>query len=146
MKLFRINRKPRHLEDDEQTVLAAYLDRCLPKEVPWWHVPNGGKRNAREAGRLKKMGVKAGVVDNHFLMPDGKLGVIELKIKPNRPTFQQSEFLTWVGRASGMAATAYSMDEAVSILSGWLAKYGLSIPATNRAANIERRVQAAGMQ
>lgn len=27
------------------------------------HVPNGGKRNAREAGRLRRMGVKAGYPD-----------------------------------------------------------------------------------
>lgn len=43
------------------------------------HIPNGGKRNVREAARLKRMGVRAGVPD-YFL-----------HVAAKRPTFSQAE-------------------------------------------------------
>lgn len=75
-----------HEEDREQMALmewAGMMRGRLP-EVEWLiHIPNGGKRSAREAGRLKAMGVKAGVSD--LFLPvarGGKHGLwIEMKRK-----------------------------------------------------------------
>jgi hypothetical protein len=142
VKPFRLKRRQRYPEDDLQMVVAEYLDMFLPKEIRWWHVPNGGKRDPREGARFKKMGVKAGVVDNHFLMPDGKLAVIELKIRPNKPTDEQHQFLAAVITTSGMGAVAYSLDEVLTTLNGWFNRYGLFIRMPIKLHDLESRVTA----
>ncbi|WP_158414125.1 VRR-NUC domain-containing protein [Geoalkalibacter subterraneus] len=68
-------------EEGEQRNLADYLDSL---GVEWFHVPNGGARNAAEGGKLKAQGVKAGVPDNFIVDPPPKEPwrpgvVIELK-------------------------------------------------------------------
>src|SRR5690349_751155 len=103
MKKF-IFKPKRHPEDDLAIITAEYLQRFLPENMKdaWWHVPNGGKRNVREAARLKRMGVRAGVVDLHFCMPKGQLAVIELKVRPNGTTKEQDRFMGMVADRSQM--------------------------------------------
>lgn len=57
-------------------------------------IPNGGKRDAREAGNLKAQGVKAGVLDIMLPVPlNGYHGLfIEMKRKPNELSDKQKEF------------------------------------------------------
>lgn len=114
---------PRHLEDDLQMQVCDYLARCCP--VYFWAVPNGGRRNVREAARLKRMGVRAGVADLHFILPPtGRLGVIELKVKPNRVEPEQRAFMNWVTEEGGLAAVCYSLPEVYAVLCGW----GVELP------------------
>ncbi len=47
-------------EDQEQIVAATWLTK---NNIPFYHIPNGGKRNAMEGVKFKRMGVKAGVPD-----------------------------------------------------------------------------------
>jgi len=59
-----------HIEDNEQICLmewAAAQSGKFPELSLIFHIPNGGKRNAREAARFKRMGVKAGVPDLFLL-------------------------------------------------------------------------------
>lgn len=60
-------RRPRHHEDGEAMALMGWAGMTFyqGKTVAEYlvHIPNGGKRNAREAGRLRRMGVKAGYPD-----------------------------------------------------------------------------------
>ena len=51
------------------------------KAYEYFHTPNGGRRNKREAAKLKRMGVKKGVSDWVVLNPNEKHHglVIELK-------------------------------------------------------------------
>ena len=60
----------------------------------WFHVPNGGKRNIREAVRFKREGVKAGIADLILLRPNKtKHGLcIELKTKIGKQSPEQKEF------------------------------------------------------
>ncbi len=53
---------PRHNEDAEQSALFEWASYY---PVLRWlhHIPNGGKRDAREGARLKAQGVKPGVAD-----------------------------------------------------------------------------------
>lgn len=53
----------RHVEDDLQKSVFAYLARALPDEGTAYAIPNGGKRHAREAARMKGLGVVAGMPD-----------------------------------------------------------------------------------
>ncbi len=59
-----VRKKPRYLEAIEQRLFIKRL-RLDPrtKDLPWCSVPNGGKRNPREAALLKAEGVQAGVPD-----------------------------------------------------------------------------------
>jgi hypothetical protein len=50
-------------EDALQKALVDYLDLALPDDAMYFAVPNGGKRLAREAARLKSLGVLAGIPD-----------------------------------------------------------------------------------
>mgnify|MGYP006264391593 CR=1 FL=1 len=53
----------RYPEDALQKSIVQYLDWALPPDAVVFAVPNGGKRHAREAARLRGVGVKAGVPD-----------------------------------------------------------------------------------
>lgn len=106
-----------HKEDDLAMQVADLLQRVCP--IPWWHVPNGGVRHPREAARFKRMGVKAGVFDLHFLLAHGRLAVIELKVKPNRLTPEQTGFGNAVVTGGGRAGIAHSVAEVVELLEGW---------------------------
>jgi|SRR5579862_3876897 len=47
-------------EDQEQIVVATWLSK---NNIPFYHIPNGGRRNMLEAIKFKRMGVKAGIPD-----------------------------------------------------------------------------------
>lgn len=71
-------------EDQEQVTLFNWAEMQsgkYPELRLMLHVPNGGKRNAAEAARLKAQGVKPGVPDIFLPIPrQGKHGLwIELK-------------------------------------------------------------------
>ena len=55
-------------EDDEQIAFVEYLQWM---KIPHFHIANGGFRNAREAARLKRAGVCAGVPDLFLPVPSG---------------------------------------------------------------------------
>jgi hypothetical protein len=67
-------------EDHEQIVAATWLDK---NNIPFYHIPNGGRRNLIEAMKFKRMGVKAGIPD--ICIPVARSGhhglYIELKRK-----------------------------------------------------------------
>jgi hypothetical protein len=67
-----------------QIHIASVLTKCQAKGLDfiWWHTPNGGSRNKAEAGKLKMMGLLAGVPDL-IILYKGKPHFIELKIKGN---------------------------------------------------------------
>lgn len=53
-----------HKEDDLQKACVTWFRLQYPEpKYLIHHSPNGGKRNAREAGRLKAQGVRAGFPD-----------------------------------------------------------------------------------
>ena len=64
MAVVKPRKRPQYLEAIEQRLFIKRL-RLDPrtKDLPWCSVPNGGKRNAREAALLKAEGVQAGVPD-----------------------------------------------------------------------------------
>ncbi len=83
----------KHEEDDNQKALFDWSAR-IPA-LRWMHaIPNGGKRNVREATRLKRQGLKSGVWD--IFLPVVTLDYpglyIEMKAGKNKLTELQSEF------------------------------------------------------
>jgi hypothetical protein len=101
-------RGPQTTESDEQIALAQRLDAA---GIVWFSVPNGGKRGRREAGRLVREGVKAGVPDLIVLTPaaGAPRGVaLELKRAPPGGTLRdvRAEQWAWLARFEAVGFVA----------------------------------------
>jgi len=116
----------KHDEDDEQKKIfewSAWKEKEFPVlETMLFHVPNGGKRNIREAVRLKRQGVKAGIPDIYLDVPNGKYhGLrIELKVAPNKPTKNQIKYIDMYNELGYKAVFCYSADKAIDIICEYL--------------------------
>lgn len=111
--------KPRHIEDDLQRDVMTYLRAVLPDTVRAWHTPNGGKRNAREAARLKAQGVMPGVSDVLIMWNEfGSVGVacIELKAPKGTTSEAQKDFLAFANSVECWTFICRSVDDVKAAL------------------------------
>lgn len=114
-------------EETLQRQVASYLS-AIPGLL-WWATANQrGTRSRAEMGVLKAMGVRAGVSDLHFLLPGGKLGVIELKAGKGVLTPAQRDFIQAVQEAGGKAAVCRTLDDVATTINAWLGPYGYRVP------------------
>lgn len=83
-----------HFEDELQKACFRFMELQFPKDLIF-HIPNGGKRDKREAGKFKDMGVRPGVSD--LISLSSRRGydgfVCELKHGTNGTTESQDIFL-----------------------------------------------------
>lgn len=105
----------RHIEDAESEALWQWAQHVSVLRDHLIHIPNGGKRNAREAARFKRMGVRPGVHDYHLPVPRGDWhGLwIELKAPPGRRSSVSAAQREWGDK---MRTQGY----AVAFCKGWL--------------------------
>jgi hypothetical protein len=123
----------RHIEHQHQVALIQWAGRTrLPESLDvkagatvatyLLAIPNGGKRNPREAMRLKAEGVKPGVSD--LLLPLRRHGFgslwVEMKAPGNKPTPSQREWLDLMRDAGYCAAWADSWTRAASIIADYV--------------------------
>ncbi len=112
-------------EEREQMALmhwATYYESEHPELALLFHIPNGGRRNKREAAYLKAAGVKAGVPDLCLPVPRGHWhGLwIEMKYGQNKPTVKQME---WIGRLREQGyrvEVCYGQQEASEVILDYL--------------------------
>lgn len=106
-------------EDDLQKQVARYLDI---KKVLWCHVANERKTSFQAGARLKAKGVKSGVPDCLIFEPcNGFNGLsIELKIKPNKPTANQKEWLKRLKKHNWITEVCYTFEDAKEIIDNYL--------------------------
>ncbi len=85
-------------------------------------VPNGGRRDLREAISLKREGVRPGVPDVALCVPRGtKHGLfIEFKIKPNKPSALQQEMMLRLEEQGYQCAVCYDLDHAIAVVESYL--------------------------
>lgn len=121
--------------------VAGFLKRALPPEILWFHCPNGGKRNLKEASLLKAMGTLAGVPDLIFIMPNGQAAFIELKTKTGEHSPEQITFAQRARLIGCAYATCRSFEEVEATVTRWLNAYGLSPRATSVVAPILENVR-----
>ena len=112
-------------EDDHQALIFEWAHANAAKwpELEVLHaVPNGGKRCAATAARLKRTGTLAGVCDIHLPVPRGKYASlwIELKAGKNRPTKEQLWFIDKMNGYGSLAVVAYGYREAIGMIEGYL--------------------------
>jgi hypothetical protein len=118
----------KHFEDKEQEVVFQWA--MWHKELRWMHsIPNGGKRDAREAARLKSQGQTNGVSDIFLPVPkSGSHGLyIEMKRRKqdgaSRVTKDQQDFIEFVREQGYKCVVCYGADEAINNIKwymGWL--------------------------
>jgi hypothetical protein len=116
----------KHVEDTEQAALMTWarwqqFEGCKLSDY-LHHSPNGGKRDAREAGRLKAQGVMAGFPDLFLFVPRaGRHGLfIELKAKGGRVTERQSEVMHRLKTQGYECKVCFGFDEAKDAILGYL--------------------------
>lgn len=111
----------KYYEEAEQTALFQIC--AYNKLLKWLHaIPNGGKRNPREAKRLKAQGVKAGVHD--CFLPKAR-GVyhgcyIEMKYGDNKLSDKQIEFAIEIIKEGYCSFVCYSSREAEAAIKMYL--------------------------
>lgn len=87
-----------------------------------YHIPNGGKRDARTGYRLKTEGVKAGVPD--IFLPVAKQGYyglyIELKVGKNKPSKLQNMWLDNLKEQGYQTNVCYGWESAAGVIEEYL--------------------------
>jgi hypothetical protein len=118
---------PRHEEDTLQAAVVATLRLSHPN-IRVFAVPNGGKRNAREAARMVAQGTLAGVSDLVVVWP-GRVAFIELKA-PGKVTGEKRPLaalspaqLAWYGTLQGWGIPVTVCDS-VAMVETWLREQG----------------------
>jgi hypothetical protein len=110
----------------QKSIVAALKKHSKPQQVFWYAIPNGGRRGdgtkkgAAIAGAiLKSEGVRAGVPDMGFVLPNGKAAFIEFKAKKGVQSQNQEWAEICITKLGGRYAVAHSVDEAWGILAAW---------------------------
>lgn len=118
-------------EHDEQ---VTFLDYVRWKANQDWRylnviaVPNAGKRSFWGGARLKREGMSKGFPDVVCFISNGSHHglIMEFKVKPNKTTPEQEDWLERLDRAGYLALVVWSAEEAIAVLDGYL----LLIPTT----------------
>jgi hypothetical protein len=121
-----------NLEDAEQEALIQWVDLepcgILPGKIGdyLFAIPNGGKRNIREAARFKRQGVRAGVSDLFLAVPlfQHRWGGLFIEMKKQRQHFRsmneaekavspvQVDFMCRMGTSGYLCRAAFGWEEA----------------------------------
>lgn len=114
-----------HTEAMNQEALFAWAEvnkRNMPELANMFAVPNGGKRNAREAYWLKRTGVKAGVPDIFLAAAHGgSHGLfIELKSEKGRISEHQAEWIERLTKAGYACAVCFGWEEAARTITQYI--------------------------
>lgn len=113
-------------EEDAQIALMSWLQLQYPAVFERTaHVPNGGQRGKRIAGRMKAMGVKPGVPDILCFVPSrGHNGLaIEMKRPGAPPSATSKEQHAWLRHLEGLgwhACVCRGFEEAKTAIEGYL--------------------------
>jgi len=122
----------KHVEDNLQIACVTWIKLQYP-DVVCFAIPNGGKRNAIEAARMKKTGTLAGVADlfvmkSTIVKTDDEIfgydlmhGLfIELKAGKNGQTEAQKEFQNKAIKARYAYHVCLSLDEFMGVVNDYL--------------------------
>lgn len=98
-------------------------------QYPEWalllhHSPNGGKRNAKEAAKFKRMGVRAGFPDLILLLPNGTYHYLAIEMKTEErgsaQTANQKQYQRLIEAHGGKYVVCRSEQEFENIISSYL--------------------------
>lgn len=112
-----------HLESNLQKNCFKYFRFKYPKLARlFFAVPNGGFRNAREAGIMKAEGVTAGVADTLLLIPNKDFHglCIEFKTEKGRQSVYQKDFQTAVEAQGYKYEIIKNLDTFIAVVENYL--------------------------
>jgi hypothetical protein len=115
----------RDLEHQAQRAVFTWIDLQsgkYPELALAFAIPNGGNRNIITASKLKAEGVKSGVPDIFLPVPKGVFHglFIEMKIKPNRVSKEQTGWIRQLIDNGYRVEVAYGFEEAVAVFMAYL--------------------------
>lgn len=105
-------------KSNETALVRAVLDYLEIRGIWAWR-QNSGAFEGEYKGkkRFMRFGIK-GMSDILGVMPDGRFLAIECKVKPNKPTPDQLEFLGNVKRRGGVACLCWNIDDVMDAING----------------------------
>ena len=100
-------------EEAVQKAIVQYLNLAVsPSDCFWFAVPNQrGTRKVWEMAILSSLGVKAGVSDFVFVLPEGRCAFVEVKSLVGRLSKPQQEFQRTVESLGHVYITVRSVDD-----------------------------------
>ena len=106
-------------EAQEQCAVIEWADY---NRLPLFAIPNGGKRDPKEAAHLKRQGVRSGVPDLFLPIPRGQYHglFIEMKYGKNKVTVNQEKWLHLLKRQGYSAYICYGADNAIKCIQQYL--------------------------
>jgi len=110
-------------EYGEQCAVFQWADREVRWETGYLFATlNGVKLPVGLAVKVKRAGNRKGVPDIWLPVPRGDYHglVIELKVKPNKPTIEQTEWLEGLKAMGYKALVCYGADEAIAAIKDYL--------------------------
>lgn len=115
----------KHIESEQQQALFEWIEYSKAKfeELTLlYHIPNGGKRNAREAARLKQEGVRPGVPDIHLPVANGTyIGLwLEMKAPKGKLSENQKEWKNKLEAWGHKVTVCYNWEQAAAEILNYL--------------------------
>jgi len=104
-------------EDRIHIAILDYLEVVLPRGLVW-HTPNQGKRSFTTAGKLKLLGMRAGVPDITIVY-EGRIYFLEVKAPKGRLSPEQGRFGVDAIAAGAGWAVVRSIDDVRQHLQTW---------------------------
>lgn len=101
-------------EDNLQKWCITYAQTVHPKLLII-HIPNGGSRHLYEATKLKAMGVRAGVLDLLFILPESRVFWCEMKVPGGKVSKNQEDFMTELDRRAHDYAVCWTQEEFMAL-------------------------------
>lgn len=114
------------MESDEQQALfrwAAYNRGKWPELEMMYHIPNEGRRSAREGARMKREGLRAGVPDICLPVPRGAYHGMYVELKRTRGgtvSAAQDEWLHRLTRQGYVAVCCKGWEAAARAIEDYL--------------------------
>lgn len=105
----------KHQEADLQKACVKWHSLQYPKDHHLLYMNHQNGKSAAEQGRLKAMGLVAGVADLTMLSR-GRVDFFELKVGKNRQTDKQKEFQQAVEAAGYYYTVIYHIDQFIEIV------------------------------
>jgi hypothetical protein len=109
----------RNEEHKIQVALMDYLVIALKPDAYVFAIPNQANRHISNAVKMKAEGVRAGVPDLCFIMPEGRAAWVEMKTPKGSLSQPQREFRDRCMRLGHPWAMCRSVDEALKVLTEW---------------------------
>lgn len=100
--------------------IVTFLTVRAAPELIWYHCPSGELRSPIVGAKLKRMGVRRGVPDLCFTLPDGRSAYMEVKAPKNGSlSWEQKVFQAQCEVIGAPYVVVKSLDEAERVLEAW---------------------------